>query len=113
MARARAAALGDGSIFADQFDNLANTRAHEAGTAAEIWAQRSREDHTRLDWPVGRGWRDWAGCEEADSVGRDLAGPSPLQAQTRGTVDAFVMGAGTGGTLAGVSRTLKRRKAGP
>ena len=48
-----------------------------------------------------------------DSVGRDLAGPSPLQAQTRGTVDAFVMGAGTGGTLAGVSRTLKRRKADP
>ncbi|EOD35973.1 hypothetical protein EMIHUDRAFT_42684, partial [Emiliania huxleyi CCMP1516] len=83
VARARAAALGDGSIFADQFENLANTRAHEAGTAAEIWAQRSRECHTRLDWP------------------------------TRGTVDAFVMGAGTGGTLAGVSRTLKRRKADP
>lgn len=61
VARARAAALGDGSIFADQFENLANTRAHEAGTAAEIWAQRSRECHTRLDWPVGRGWRDLGG----------------------------------------------------
>ncbi len=32
--------------------------------------------------------------------------------QTNGTVDAFVMGAGTGGTIAGVSRLLKRRKPG-
>uniref|UniRef100_A0A7S4B3C1 Tryptophan synthase beta chain-like PALP domain-containing protein n=2 Tax=Chrysotila carterae TaxID=13221 RepID=A0A7S4B3C1_CHRCT len=30
--------------------------------------------------------------------------------QTAGEVDAFVMGAGTGGTIAGVSRVLKRRK---
>ena len=33
-----------------------------------------------------------------------------IWAQTRGAVDAFVMGAGTGGTLAGVARVLKARK---
>jgi cysteine synthase len=38
----------------------------------------------------------------------DTTGPEILQ-QTRGRVDAFVMGAGTGGMLAGVSRFLKRR----
>lgn len=68
VARRRAAELGEGSIFCDQFDNLANLRAHEAGTGREIWEQ------------------------------------------THGRVDAFVMGAGTGGTLAGVSRYLKARR---
>lgn len=38
-------------------------------------------------------------------------GPEVWQ-QTNGRVDAFVMGAGTGGTIAGVSRFLKSRKAG-
>lgn len=66
VARRRAAELG--GVFADQFNNLANMRAHEHGTGREIWEQ------------------------------------------TRGRVDAFVMGAGTGGTLAGVSRFLKARK---
>eukprot|EP00976_Prorocentrum_cordatum_P023795 484545-Prorocentrum_minimum.AAC.2 len=28
-----------GGVFADQFENLANTRAHYAGTAPEIWEQ--------------------------------------------------------------------------
>jgi len=68
VARARAAELGDGSIFCNQYDNLANMHAHEAGTAEEIWRQ------------------------------------------TGGDVDAFVMGAGTGGTIAGVSRVLKERQ---
>ena len=39
VARRRAAELGEGSIFCDQFDNLANLRAHEAGTGREIWEQ--------------------------------------------------------------------------
>ena len=69
VARRRAAELGDGSICCDQFDNLANMRAHgENGTGGEVWEQ------------------------------------------TKGRVDAFVMGAGTGGTLAGVSAYLKERK---
>lgn len=54
-----------GGFFADQFENLANFRAHYEGTGPEIWEQ------------VG------------------------------GKLDAFVAAAGTGGTVAGVSRFLK------
>lgn len=54
-----------GGFFADQFENLANFRAHYEGTGPEIWEQ------------VG------------------------------GKLDAFVAAAGTGGTIAGVSRYLK------
>lgn len=55
----------NGGFFADQFENLANFRAHYEGTGPEIWEQ------------VG------------------------------GKLDAFVAAAGTGGTVAGVSRFLK------
>lgn len=54
-----------GGFFADQFENLANFRAHYEGTGPEIWEQ------------VG------------------------------GKLDAFVAAAGTGGTVAGISRSLK------
>lgn len=54
-----------GGFFADQFENLANYRAHYEGTGPEIWHQ------------------------------------------TNGNIDAFVAAAGTGGTLAGVSRFLQ------
>lgn len=54
-----------GGFFADQFENLANFRAHYEGTGPEILEQ------------VG------------------------------GKLDAFVAAAGTGGTIAGVSRYLK------
>lgn len=54
-----------GGFFADQFENLANFRAHYEGTGPEIWEQ------------VG------------------------------GKLDAFVAAAGTGGTVAGVSKFLK------
>ncbi|XP_057765475.1 cysteine synthase 2 isoform X3 [Salvia miltiorrhiza] len=56
-----------GGFFADQFENLANFRAHHEGTGPEIWEQ------------VG------------------------------GKLDAFVAAAGTGGTVAGVSRYLKEK----
>ncbi|KAF2593283.1 hypothetical protein F2Q70_00043028 [Brassica cretica] len=56
-----------GGFFADQFENLANYRAHYEGTGPEIWQQ------------------------------------------THGNVDAFVAAAGTGGTLAGVSRFLQEK----
>lgn len=64
--RTAAAAPAGTALFADQFENPANMRAH-VHTGEEIWRQ------------------------------------------TRGRVDAFVCGAGTGGTIAGVSQALKRR----
>ncbi|KAG2493256.1 hypothetical protein HYH03_008394 [Edaphochlamys debaryana] len=65
----RTAASTPGAVFADQFENEANYRAH-LQTGEEVWRQ------------------------------------------TRGRVAAFVSGAGTGGTLAGVSVALKRRNPG-
>lgn len=59
--------LQEGAVFADQFENMANMRAH-LRTGQEIWEQ------------------------------------------TQGRLDAFVSGAGTGGTVAGVSSYLKSRK---
>ncbi|PIA25620.1 hypothetical protein AQUCO_11000028v1 [Aquilegia coerulea] len=56
-----------GGFFADQFENLANFRAHYEGTGPEIWEQ------------------------------------------TGGDVDAFVAAAGTGGTVAGITRYLKEK----
>ncbi|KAK2967277.1 hypothetical protein RJ640_004843 [Escallonia rubra] len=56
-----------GGFFADQFENLANYRAHYEGTGPEIWEQ------------------------------------------TGGKLHAFVAAAGTGGTVAGVSRFLKEK----
>ncbi|KAL0560667.1 hypothetical protein IC582_001077 [Cucumis melo] len=56
-----------GGFFADQFENLANYRAHYEGTGPEIWEQ------------------------------------------TGGCIDAFIAAAGTGGTVAGVSRFLKEK----
>ena len=59
---ARRMAKEANGIFLDQFENLANFRAHYEVTGPELWEQ------------------------------------------TKGTLDAFVMSAGTGGTIAGVSR---------
>lgn len=63
----RKAAQQPNSIFADQFENLANFRAH-LQTGQEVWEQC---------------------C---------------------GHLDGFVCGAGTGGTIAGVSRYLKQQQ---
>lgn len=63
----RRAASEDNAIFADQFETVANFRAH-LKTGREIWEQ------------------------------------------SEGRVDAFVSGAGTGGTIAGISCFLKRQR---
>jgi cysteine synthase A len=55
------------AVYVDQFETLANYRAHFEGTGVEIWEQ------------------------------------------TGGRLDAFVMAAGTGGTLAGVGAALRTR----
>jgi cysteine synthase A len=57
-----------GAVWANQFDNVANRRAHYEATGPELWAQ------------------------------------------TDGRLDAFVAATGTGGTLAGVSRYLKKQR---
>ena len=59
----------DNAVWVNQFDNLANARAHFESTGPEIWRQ------------------------------------------TQGKVDVFVSAAGTGGTIAGTGRYLKRRDA--
>jgi cysteine synthase A len=69
LARELAESEPNGAIWANQFDNTANLRAHYDTTGPEIWEQ------------------------------------------TQGKVDGFVCSAGTGGTIAGVSRALKERKA--
>ncbi len=58
-----------GVLFADQWNNLDNSKAHYESTGPEIWEQ------------------------------------------TGGRIDGFICSVGTGGTLSGVSRYLKERKA--
>ena len=75
---ARKLAQDINGIFLNQFENLANYQAHVAGTGPEIWKQLYAEQ---------------TGFGNADNKCK---------------LDAFVMSAGTGGTIAGVSQYLKQ-----
>lgn len=69
-------------FFADQFETPSNFSAHYHGTGPEIWAQCGGTE----DGEGGHGRR-------------------------RPQLDAFVAGAGTGGTLSGVAAALREREA--
>jgi len=77
-----------GAYFTDQFETMANYRAHLLGTGVEILHQAA-----------------------AHAAGRAAGAAGAAGASSDG-VDAFVMSAGTGGTIAGVSRCLKRARPG-
>ena len=81
------------AFFANQFENLANFRAH--------YEARRLASHQRCCKRV-------ALIHEARPQG---TGPE-IWAQTRGALHAFVAAAGTGGTLAGIGACLKERSGG-
>lgn len=119
VARRRASEV-PGAVFADQFENLANLRAHlDTGVS-----MRSKQLH-EPDWTVAAvrvvccspaAWHRTApavlqtSCPVLTlSAPVCTAGREILQ-QTQGCLHAFVSGAGTGGTIAGVSQALKAHK---
>ncbi|KAL2912309.1 Cysteine synthase 2 [Polyrhizophydium stewartii] len=75
-------------------------------------ARRRAEDMNRIADDTGSLARGFF-CDQFENLANyrthlSTTGPEIL-AQTRGRIDAFVMGAGTGGTLAGVAHFLKPR----
>lgn len=79
-------------FFADQFETQSNFLAHYRGTGPEIWAQ-------------------CGGDEEPGTLeGAENAHVS-VKCHRKPQLDAFVAGAGTGGTLSGVAAALREREA--
>ena len=83
-----------GGLFCDQFENLANARAHFHGTGPEIWDQVRGMERAR---GPANAWK-----ERFFTSARKRSRPA---------LDAFVCACGTGGTLAGVASFLKRKDA--
>jgi len=89
----RRAAEEPNAVFADQFESLANFHAH-------------------FDTGATPG-HDWYLClirAHISNLIRSRHAGKEIWEQTRGRVSAFVCGAGTGGTIAGVSNYLKSQK---
>jgi cysteine synthase len=72
-------------VFMDQFDNLANYKAHHEQTGTESLS-----------------------TTYSFTLTHSLIGPE-IWNQCHGNIDCFVMSAGTGGTIAGVSNYLKNK----
>lgn len=104
-------------MFADQFENLANLRAHYAtgATAAIFHVVVSFRVPCHVCCTDGH-----TSAQRCPVISARLCSASTLLApagteilaQTDGRLDAFVCGAGTGGTIAGVSHVLKRHDPG-
>lgn len=73
-----------GGIILDQYRNVHNPEAHEFGTGVEI-------------------------LEAVENAHVPGTGKDDKGRKTSGRVDVFIGGAGTGGTLSGVSKALKKK----
>jgi cysteine synthase A len=110
-ADAPAPVLPRAAFFVDQFESESNARAHALHTGPEIWAQ------TRAWWRARPRRREREDATYAAAAGDGAAGAPTARVGARDRlgaerVDAFVMGAGTGGTLAGVAGFLRRASGG-
>ena len=125
--RARAAALGrggemskrketdGGGLFCDQFENLANARAHFEGTGPEIWEQVRTLAPTGGEASVttnaARGKRTTNAVNERRWFPFSSRAVRRKAREKKKFLDAFVCACGTGGTLAGVASFLRRADA--
>jgi cysteine synthase A len=106
-----------GAVFMNQFETLANYRAHLTATGPEIWRGAAQlcgggsgGSKGVLGWFFGRRRRRRRrrGGAAAKPGGDDDDDDDDFD----DAVHAFVMAAGTGGTIAGVSQYLKARSGG-